>query len=358
MKILISTGHPAQIHNFRLFRENLIRDGHEVIWLSTNKDISLQLLEIYGIPFTLLKRPGKSAVKRLCAIIGNTWTVIKTLRRNKIDLVVSRGDPYTSIGAFFCRTPHITLNDTENAAKVGRFFSKFVSDVFVPSCFHEQLRKDQQTFNANIELFYLHRNRYAPSSPSNLLGLVDGEKYALIRFVRWDAYHDVDLSGGFTAEKKRELVETMTKYARVFISSEDILPDDLEQYRIRIPLERMHDVLFGASLVIGESATMASESVVLGTPAIYVDEVGRGYTDEEAEAGLLFMFKPDEQDAAIRKAEEVLSGSMSMESYKARSAAFLESKIDPTAWLTWYVENYPSSEKEMKTSDDAQKRFR
>ena len=29
-----------------------------------------------------------------------------------------------------------------------------------------------------------------------------------------------------------------------------------------------------------------------GTPSIYIDEVGRGYTDEEAREGLLWMFRP------------------------------------------------------------------
>ena len=54
----------------------------------------------------------------------------------------------------------------------------------------------------------------------------------------------------------------------------------------------MHDVQAAAALFVGESATMASESVVLGTPSIYIDEVGRGYTDEEAREGLLWMFRP------------------------------------------------------------------
>jgi predicted glycosyltransferase len=77
-----------------------------------------------------------------------------------------------------------------------------------------------------------------------------------------------------------------------FISSEAELPAALEPYRIHIPIEQMHHVQAAAALFVGESATMASESVCLATPAIYIDQVGRGYTDEEAREGLLWMFRP------------------------------------------------------------------
>ena len=85
---------------------------------------------------------------------------------------------------------------------------------------------------------------------------------------------------------------------RVFISSESELPADLEPYRIHIPIEQMHHVQAAAALFVGESATMASESVCLGTPAIYIDQVGRGYTDEEAREQLLPMFRPAPNRAA------------------------------------------------------------
>jgi hypothetical protein len=153
---------------------------------------------------------------------------------------------------------------------------------------------------------------------------------------------------------------------RVFISSESELPADLEPYRIHIPIEQMHHVQAAAALFVGESATMASESVCLATPAIYIDQVGRGYTDEEAREGLLWMFRPVKDRSAlqpsepswisggveecIEKSEELASASFDREAYAKRHAAWLATKIDCTGFLTWFIEQYPSSVDEVRSA--------
>ena len=121
----------------------------------------------------------------------------------------------------------------------------------------------------------------------------------------------------------------------------------------------MHDVQAAAALFVGESATMASESVCLATPAIYIDQVGRGYTDEEAREGLLWMFRPVPNRAALKdgepdwisggveeciaKAEEIADPSFDSAAYAKRHKAWMATKIDCTAFLTWFIEKYPSS---------------
>jgi hypothetical protein len=154
---------------------------------------------------------------------------------------------------------------------------------------------------------------------------------------------------------------------RVFISSESELPADLEPYRIQIPIEQMHHVQAAAALFVGESATMASESVCLGTPAIYIDQVGRGYTDEEAREGLLWMFRPVKDCSALQEseptwisggveecitmAEQLASPSFDRLAYSHRHAAWLATKIDCTGFLTWFIENYPQSAEETRKAD-------
>jgi hypothetical protein len=56
-----------------------------------------------------------------------------------------------------------------------------------------------------------------------------------------------------------------------------------------------HSVPGGASLLFGESSSMAAEAAVLGVPAIFIDNSGRGYTRElEREHGLIFNFSEDD----------------------------------------------------------------
>ncbi len=47
-----------------------------------------------------------------------------------------------------------------------------------------------------------------------------------------------------------------------------------------IPPHRIHHLMAFADLYVGESATMAAESAILGTHAVFVSSSRRGYTDE------------------------------------------------------------------------------
>ena len=113
-------------------------------------------------------------------------------------------------------------------------------------------------------------------------------------------------------------------------------------------------------LTIGESATMASESALLGTPAIYMDEIGRGYTDEEEKYGLVFNFKDParDQERAIAKGTELLADPGTKETMRKNRRIFLQNKIDPTAFMVWFIENYPQSFQTMRDNPDYQYRFR
>lgn len=368
MNILFVSGHPAQVHNFRNVRNELISAGHNVFWLTTPKDIATNLLDIYQIPYQTLRKPNRGIISKAWTLLRNVVWEIHFLRKNKIAVAITRTCPYTTIAAKICRIKHITTNDTEHAAHKMKKFSDQVDAVVLPQCFDFELRSDELRFPGNIEVFYLHPNRFVPAPIWDLLQIEPDTRFAIVRFVKWDAWHDTELVGGFTLDQKRELVARLQRHMRVFISSESELPADLEPYRIQIPIERMHDVQAAAALFVGESATMASESVVLGTPAIYIDEVGRGYTDEEAREQLLWMYrpvpsrdelKPNEPDwiaggvkECIEKAEEIASSSFDTTQYAQRHKNWIATKIDCTAFFTWFIEHYPQSAEQTKANQE------
>lgn len=359
MNILFVSGHPAQVHNFRLVREELIKRGHTVYWLTTPKDICIQLLDIYGIPYEVLYKPNKHFLSKVWALIRNVCWELVFLKKKKIDIAVTRTCPYTSVAMYLLHRTHIIHDDTEHAARRTTRFSNLASAVVVPNCFKYEIRTDAVRYDGNTELFYTHKNWFTPQPPYDILQISPETRYAVVRFVKWNAYHDKGLEEGFCLENKIRMVEELSKYVRVFVSAEaNEVPKEIESYLIQIPLERMHDVLAYAELIIGESATMASESVDLGTPAVYVDEIGRGYTDEEAEEGLLYMFRPNQQEEAIKKAVEVVSPSFDRALFTEKQKEFISKKIDPTAFLTWFIENYPESKKIMETNPEYQYHFR
>lgn len=361
MNILFVSGHPAQIHNFKLVKKELESHGHKVFWLATDKDISRYLLEKYNIKYSLLEKPQKSFLSKIRVLFLNTKYSTRFIKSNKIDIVVSRISPYLALASFLLRKPHITLTDTESAGFYDRFFCKFTNALLTSSSFQKTLRSDQIRFNSNIELFYLHPNRFKPLSKediSRLLGINNEDQYVLMRFVGWDAFHDKGLYG-FSEDNKLKAVNEFSKLCKIFISAEKTLPDKLEPYRVKIPVEYMHDVLANAIMFFGESATMATESAVLGTPAVFLNQNWFGSTGEAENYGLLFSYKekPDDQINAINKGIELLKIPHLKNKMLLNNRKYLKDKIDITAFMVWFIENYPSSYNIMMKNPGYQIRF-
>ncbi len=144
------------------------------------------------------------------------------------------------------------------------------------------------------------RSRFVPD-PSRLqvFGLSPNDRYIVMRLVAWASAHDIG-DRGFTDLKSA--VELLSGYGRVLISSEMSLPPEVANCAIRTAPEYIHHLLAYATLYIGESATMASESAILGVPAILLSTSSRGYTNEqEHKYRLVFNFSEQSRHLAKRK---------------------------------------------------------
>ena len=115
MKILFSTGHPAQVHNFRIVKNILENHGHKVVWAASKKDISDYLLKKYNIKYTELKRPSKGFLSKIYVLIVNTWITFNLIRKEHVDFVVSRINPGVVLAAWLSGKRQIVLTDTEAA---------------------------------------------------------------------------------------------------------------------------------------------------------------------------------------------------------------------------------------------------
>lgn len=341
VRILIDIGHPAHVHYFKNFYKLMSEKGPEFLITARKKEVSHDLLKSYGIPFIDRGTGSNSMVGKFGYLPKANWILFKEALRFKPDLFMSFSSPYAAQVSSILRKPHIAFDDTEHARLGRMMYRPFTDMVLSPESYNGELSKKQTLFNGYMELLYLHPNHFTPDvSILKLLGVERGEKFVLLRFVSWQATHDAGHSG-VSLENKRKAVEEFSKYSRVFISSEAELPEDLEPYRISIPPAKMHDVLNYASLFFGESATMASESAVLGTTAIYLDNDGRGYTDDlEKSYDLVhnFIESNDDQGKAIQKGIELLQNSNLKQETMVKRNQMLEEKIDVTQYLIELIE--------------------
>ena len=355
MKILIDIGHPAHVHYFRNFISIMKKKGHEFLIVARDKEVSLHLLKAYDIPFVPRGKGGKSLAGKLLYLIKADLIVLKHARKFKPDLFLSMGSTIAAHVSRLMGKPHIALDDTEHAKFDLLMYPPFTDAMLNPYPFFKDLGKKQIRFQGFLEHCYLHPHYFTPDPGIfSKLGIDPFERYALVRFVSWKAGHDMGkarISNAF----KTQLVEELRQHCRVFISSENTLSAELEKYKLPTLPEDLHHVLSFASLFVGEGATMASECALMGTPAIYINSLTVGYVTEEERLGLLFGFRS--QEGVIEKAREILTHPEIPEAIRLNHAKMLRETIDVTAFLVWFVENYPLSAKEMKDNPDFQLKF-
>ena len=134
---------------------------------------------------------------------------------------------------------------------------------------------------------------------------------------------------------KLKLVSALSKYSKIFISSEVPLPGPLEKYRINLDGEYMHSLLAFSSLVIGESSTMCAEASVLGTKSIYLDFMGRGYTDilEKKYSLLSNYINQWESDDWINEAISIVRSENSKQKNLANRSKLLSESVDVVEFM-------------------------
>lgn len=357
MKILIDIGHPAHVHMFSCFANEMQRRGHRVLFTCRDKEFEVRLLTAFGFEFVNFGKKSTSTIGKVFDLLRFDWHEWRIARRFRPDVFVSHGSITASHVAWLMRKPHITFEDTFNLEQI-RLYEPFISVILTSNYEHPLHSHKVLRYAGYNELLYLHPKRFTPdASVLDELGVKAGEKYTIVRFVSWHATHDRGHSG-ISFENKRFAIAEFSKYGRVFISSEKPLPAEFEPYRFPIAPDRMHHAMAFASLIFGESATMVSEGVMMGVPGVYIDNTGRRYTTElEKKYGLCFNFAEslEDQSRAIARGVELLQRSeRTLPNYQK----MLDEHIDVTAFLVWFVENYPESEHTMRTNPECQFRFK
>ena len=290
MKILVDIGHPADVHFFKNIINRLEKEGHSVKITARSKDVVLSLLDSYGHEYEIVGSFGTTFTKKAIGYLKKFHELYKIVNNYSPDVLIGFANPFISQIGYLKRIKSINFTDTEHATLANKLSFPFASKICTPECYFGDVPfKKHITFNGYKELTYLNPQFFSPNkNVYDYLGFDENTNFIVLRFVSWEASHDVGQKGILD---KESYVRNLSKHAKIIISSEKPLENSLEQYRLNIPPDKMHDVLYFAQLYIGEGATMASEAAVLGTPALYINSLKLGYMDElEQKYGLVYNF--------------------------------------------------------------------
>lgn len=340
MRFLIDILHPAHVHFFRPFVQEMEKRGHECLLAARDKDVALGLLDHYDLPFELLSRQAQGRTGLLGELAVRSARFVKLTRKFQPNHLIGLMGPVIGIAGRLSPARATVFYDNESARRVNRLVYTLADSYWTPHAFRDDYGPKHARYRGYHELAYLHPNRFTPDE--RILaqyGLSAREPYFLVRFVAWRSIHDGGESG-FTTGGKGRLVQMLSKHGKILLSSEGPLPRDLETWRLRIRPEHVHHVLAFARLVVGESSTMASEACLLGTHAVYVSKTGRGINDEqEARYGLSHHFTSGQERAVFARIEELLDRSNLEHDAQTRRDRLLAENIDVTEFLVRYFES-------------------
>lgn len=364
MKILIYLGHPAHFHLFKNMIKELDKKGFDVLILIKKKDVLEDLLLNAGLKYCNILAEGRKDSK-----IGIMWGTLK--RAYRLLCFVAKNRPKVLAGtsvenSWIGKIMYIpVVNVNEDDANVVPLYAKLsyplASDILSPiSCDNDKWEKKSIKYAGFQKLAYLHPNQFKPDIEIVEKYIPTDKPYFLLRFAKLNAHHD-DGINGISTEIAQQLIDILSEYGYIYITSERELEPQFEKFRLNINPLDIHHIMAFAKLYIGDSQSMAVEAAMLGVPSIRFNSfAGKiGVLEElENKYQLTHAISPQNPELLYKYVVDLLSQDNLESIYQQRRKKMLEDKIDVTAFFTWFIENYPESKKIMKENPDYQYKFK
>lgn len=343
------------MHYFKNFIYEMKSKGNEIIVMNRDDTLINYLLDTYDITHVALHKRNKSR-NLLTSTIYLARRIIKTFLislKHKPDCFLGFASVPASIVAYILKKPSILLDDTEHNNTSHKLYLRFCSVVLTPFYFKKNLGKKQIYFNAFVEQLYLHKKSFSISEEHK----IKEEEFAFIRFISYDAHHDIGVKEPFSLEEKKKLILELEKKIKVYVSLESNEYDDFfSKYKLDFNPEQIHTVLNNCSLLISEGATMACEAAILGTRVVYINPLKVGYLTYLSENYAHVDIMTGE--ALLNNIDHVFELLEKDENKQDIRLKIEENTVNPTKLLIWFVENYPQSSKVLQENPEYQSRFK
>ena len=116
MKIWFDLTNSPHVQFFRQMIGELQDEGHEVVITSRNAANTTELLDLYGMKYTIVgKSYGKKLRNKIFGNIVRVKDLVKFIKKNKIDAAISQSSFTSAIAGRLAGVPTIYTNDNEHA---------------------------------------------------------------------------------------------------------------------------------------------------------------------------------------------------------------------------------------------------
>lgn len=267
MKYIFELNHPKHYYQFKYIMQNLVKDGHEIKVLARDKDVLLHVLQEEGVTYEIFGLHQKKMVDKVLGTPRLVWNYYQIARRFRPDVIVSKASFYGCAVAKMVGAKSVIFPDSEVVTVTNRYVVPLATLVITPGSFGLNFGAKHKRIKGLFEDCYLSPAVLKQQTHIDASVQALQSPYAILRFVGWYANHDVKNSG-LTLDEKKAIIQAIEPHMTVYISSEKPLPQELQRYQLPTPANKIHQVLAGADLYLGDSQTMATEAALLGAPAI------------------------------------------------------------------------------------------
>ena len=267
MHYLFELQHPKHYHQFKNIISMLKSRDDEILIVARDKDVLLSLLQYDNQKYRVMGKYGKGIFKKFLLIPGLIFEYLKIIIHFKPDIILSKASPYAAVIGKFMKIFTVITPDSEIVSLTNKFTAPLSNLIITQNTFKKNLGKKHRKISSFFEVTYLHPN-YFTADFSEIQNFVNtNSRFFVLRFIGWSANHDIN-QFGFSDAEKIKLVNHLSKFGKVIITSEKSLPEELRDYVMKIHPAKIHHLLALANLYVGDSQSMATESCLLGTPSI------------------------------------------------------------------------------------------
>jgi len=274
------------------------------------KLVSIFQKECPDVPFVLIGRYRKKIFGKIFDMVERDMALLRYLSKRKFDVGTGVGSINLTHVTHFLKKPSIMFEDDLEYKLGYHLYSPFATRIIMPKCIPSRGKKLLK-YNGFKELAYLHPNHFKPDRKALDPYDLDPYEYVFIREMlnvslnyRWaemgkpskilDYLKDMDLKILLSIEDK-SLINLFKEHCII----------------LKEPVEDIHSLLHFASLTISSGDSMARESCLVGTPAIYTGERDMAINNEFIKRSC--MFKVEDEKSIKNTIDYIISNDIKKE---------------------------------------------
>jgi len=289
--------------------------------------VSIFQKECPNVPFVLIGQHAKNLFGKMLDMIGRDILFLFYLKKAKCNAGTAAGSISLSHASFLLRVPSIIFVDDVEYRSPNYLVMPFATWFVVPKCITIG-GKNLLKYAGFKELAYLHPNHFTPNKKALEPYNLDPYEYVFIREVSSASLNYQKMKMGRLSKILDYLKQ---KDLKIVLSIEDKSLIDLFKEHciiLKEPVKDIHSLLSFAHFTISSGDSMARESCLVGTPAIYTG--GRDMAINTELIKRSCMFKVEDEESIKNTIDYIISNNMKKEVESKIKRAIRHEWVDTT----------------------------